>query len=157
MLNKKSGISLMILMITVAVMIILASTTIVSYNNIVEDTLKRDFASEIYSVQKLVEQYHFINNEYPINEECILDMDNIDSKYMYEFEKETIEDGNIVFYVIDLNKCDVQEIKRGKNKTSGDVYVVSNKTGIVYYIDGVVIDDMKYYTLTDDLRNEIGL
>lgn len=147
----------MILMITVAVMIILASTTIVSYNNIVEDTLKRDFASEIYSVQKLVEQYHFINNEYPINEEYILDMDNIDSKYMYEFEKETIEDGNIVFYVIDLNKCDVQEIKRGKNKISGDVYVVSNKTGIVYYIDGVVIDDMKYYTLTDDLRNEIGL
>lgn len=147
----------MVLMITVVVIVILASTTIVSYNNIVEDTLKRDFASQIYSVQKLVEQYYFMNDEYPITEEYILNMDSIDPKYNFEFEKETVENGVIIFYVIDLNKCDVQEIKRGKRETNEDIYVVSKETGIVYYIDGIEINNIKYYTLTDDLRNEIGL
>lgn len=154
-LNRKSGISLIVLSITIIVMIILASTTIISYNGILEDTLKKDFANEIYSIQKLVGSYKFLNGEYPILDEYVLNMDKIEENYRFEFENESIVDGNIKLYVIDLNKCDVQNVKRGNKKNDKDIYVVSKDTGIVYYIDGVVINNMKYYTLTSDLKNEI--
>lgn len=154
-LNGKSGISLIVLSITIIVMIILASTTIISYNGILEDTLKKDFANEIYSIQKLVEGYKFLNGEYPILDEYVLNMDKIEENYRFEFENESIVDGNIKLYVIDLNKCDVQNVKRGNKKSDKDIYVVSKDTGIVYYIDGVVINNIKYYTLTSDLKNEI--
>ena len=156
-LNRKKGISLIVLSITIVVMIILASTIIVSYNGILEDTLKKDFANEIYSIQKLVEQYKFLNNEYPISEEHILDINQIEEKYRFEFEKEKIIYNTIKLYVIDLSKCDVQNVKRGNGKIKDDIYVVSKETGQVYYMMGVKISDMKYYTLIDDLKNEIGI
>lgn len=154
-LNRKNGISFIVLAITIVVMIILASTIIVSYSGILEDTLKKDFANEIYSIQKLVEQYKFLNNEYPILEEYILDINQIEEKYRFEFEKEILNDGKINLYVIDLGKCDVQNVKRGNTKIKDDIYVVSKETGQVYYMAGVKIGNMKYYTLIDDLKNEI--
>lgn len=155
--NKKSGISLMVLAITVVVMIILASATVVSYNSIIQDTLKKDFASEIYSIQKLVSHYIFMYNEYPGEEEIIFDISDIDEKYLFEFSKENISDLRFNCYIIDLEKCDVELTKRGVGKNLKDIYVVSKDTGIVYYMDGVVIDNIIYYTLTDDLKNDIGL
>lgn len=156
-LQNKSGISLIMLSVTVVVMIILASATIVSYNNIITDTLKKDFANEIYTIQKLVEQYEFLNNEYPVNEEYILDVSEIDEEFKFQFEKENITDNKLKLYVIDLAKCDVEHVKRGNSLNDKDKYVVSKDTGIVYYFDGIVIDNIRYYTLTKDLRNEIGL
>lgn len=156
-LNKRSGISLMILAITIIVMIILASATIISYNGILTDTLKKDFASEIYSIQKLIETYEFLNSEYPILDEYDLDINGVEEEYRFEFEKENIVDGIVKLYIIDLNKCDVRNVKRGNNKNDKDIYVVSKDTGIVYYIDGEIIDGIRYYTLTDDLKNEIGM
>ena len=145
------------LSVTVVVMIILASATIVSYNNIITDTLKKDFANEIYTIQKLVEQYEFLNNEYPVNEEYILDVSEIDEEFKFQFEKENITDNKLKLYVIDLAKCDVEHVKRGNRLNDKDKYVVSKDTGIVYYFDGIVIDNIRYYTLTKDLTNEIGL
>ncbi|MDO4282950.1 MAG: hypothetical protein Q4D02_04860 [Clostridia bacterium] len=156
-LNKKSGISLMVLAITVVIMIVIASTILVSYNNIIEDTLKKDFASEIYSIQKLVDQYYFINGRYPITSQYILDIDTIDEKFRFEFEEERVENNSIKLSIIDLKECDVENSKRGKKDTDNDIYVVSEKTGIIYYIKGAKFDDFVYYTLTDDLKREIGL
>lgn len=156
-IQNKSGISLIMLSVTVVVMIILASATIVSYNNIITDTLKKDFANEIYTIQKLVEQYEFLNNEYPVQNEYVLDINDIDEDFRFQFNKENITDDKLKLFTIDLVKCDVEQTKRGNSINDKDKYVVSKDTGIVYYIDGVVIDNMRYYTLTKDLRNEIGL
>lgn len=156
-IQNKSGISLIMLSVTVVVMIILASTTIVSYNNIITDTLKKDFANEIYTIQKLVEHYEFLNNEYPVQNEYVLDINDIDEDFRFQFNKENITNDKLKLFTIDLVKCDVEQTKRGNSINDKDKYVVSKDTGIVYYIDGVVIDNMRYYTLTKDLRNEIGL
>lgn len=156
-IQNKSGISLIMLSVTVVVMIILASTTIVSYNNIITDTLKKDFANEIYTIQKLVEHYEFLNNEYPVQNEYVLDINDIDEDFRFQFDKENITNDKLKLFTIDLVKCDVEQTKRGNSINDKDKYVVSKDTGIVYYIDGVVIDNMRYYTLTKDLRNEIGL
>lgn len=155
MINKRNGISLMVLSITIVVVIILSSTIIISYNEILEDTLKKDFSNEIYSIQKLVEGYKFLNGDYPILDEYILNMDEIDENYRFEFENESFVDGKVKLYVIDLSKCDVQNVKRGNKINDKDIYVVSKNTGIVYYIDGVLINNMRYYTLTNDLKDEI--
>lgn len=156
-IQNKSGISLIMLSVTVVVIIILASTTIVSYNNIITDTLKKDFANEIYTIQKLVEHYEFLNNEYPVQNEYVLDINDIDEDFRFQFDKENITDDKLKLFTINLVKCDVEQTKRGNSTNDKDKYVVSKDTGIVYYIDGVVIDNMRYYTLTKDLRNEIGL
>ncbi len=156
-LIKKRGITLMMLAITIIILVILASTIIISSNTILNDTLKKDFGKEIYSIQKLVENYYHLNDEYPILEEYVLDLADIEEEYRFEFQKENITNNMITLYIIDLEKCDVSEIKRGNRKNKKDIYVLSKDTGIVYYIDGVNFENMKYYTLTEDLKNEIGL
>lgn len=157
MKEKKKGISLLVLSITIVIMIILASTIIVSYSNILQDTLKKDFASEIYSIEKLAQEYYFMNQEYPVSDPYILSLSSIQEEFRYQFAKEKIEEDRITLYPIDLIQCGVENIKRGHRTTEKDLYAISKTTGKVYYIDGITIEQIKYYTLTDELKNSIGL
>ena len=157
MKERKKGISLLVLSITIVIMIILASTIVVSYSSIIQDTLKKDFASEIYAIEKLAQEYYFMNQEYPVSNSYILSLNSIQEEFRYQFEKEKIENDRITLYQIDFIQCGVENIKRGYHTNEKDMYVISKTTGKVYYVDGITIEEMKYYTLTDDLKNSIGL
>ncbi len=156
-MKHKKGISLMVLGITIVVMIILASTMVVSCQNMITDTLKQDFASEIYSLQKLVDTYYYLNQEYPILASIQIDLSEIDPIWWSQFEGEDIISQKIELYQIDLEKCDVEQLKRGVGKTSKDYYAVSQKTGKIYYIQGFQSENAIYYTLTPELKSVIGI
>ena len=156
-MKHKKGISLMVLGITIVVMIILASTMVVSCQNMITDTLKQDFASEIYSLQKLVDSYYYLNQEYPILASIQIDLSEIDPIWWSQFEGEDIISQKIELYQIDLEKCDVEQLKRGVGKTSKDYYAVSQKTGKIYYIQGFQSENAIYYTLTPELKSVIGI
>lgn len=157
-MNKKSGISMIALAITIVVMLILLSGVVITYSNIHEDTIKMEFAKEIYSVQKLVEQYHFKNNEYPVKNKITISMQTLGESSKTQFkEEEGFDSGTVELYEIDLAKADVTSVKRGTESKAKDKYLVSNKTGKVYYYLGEDLGGTIYYTLTDDLKSLIGL
>ena len=143
--NKKNGITIVALICIIFVILILSGTIIVSFNNVLVSTRQKEFANEVYSIQKLVDQYYFKNGKYPVKGEDISFV-----------EKNTYT--TIIGKEIDLYEADVNESKRGKryNLDAEDVYIVS-EDGSVYYIKGEKIGQKVYYTLTDELKKLLGL
>lgn len=156
-MKLRKGISILVLVITITVMLILVSGIVFTYSNIQEDTLKMEFAKEIYSVQKLVDSYYFKNNKYPILDKVDLNVSTMDSELKEQFGEEVIDSNSISLYEIDLKLADIDDLKRGNGSSLKDKYVVSIKTGKVYYYKGEVLNGKVYYTLTDDLKSLIGL
>ena len=163
MVRIKKGISMIVLLITIAVFLILVTVVTISSNKILNNTKKKQFAREIYEVQNLVDKYKYEKEEYPYtilddntNESISID---ITDEIKNQFENENItEDNKVVLYSIDLNKIGAENITRGikKDNNLNDIYAFSNKTGIVYYIDGYKVGNNTYYTLTDELKGQIG-
>ena len=163
MVRIKKGISMIVLLITIAVFLILVTVVTISSNKILNNTKKKQFAREIYEVQNLVDKYKYEKEEYPYtilddntNESISID---ITDEIKNQFENENItEDNKVVLYSIDLNKIGAENITRGikNNNNLNDIYAFSNKTGIVYYTDGYKVGNNTYYTLTDELKGQIG-
>lgn len=160
-INTKKGISLLVLLITIAVILILLTTITFSADNIISNTKKRQFAKEIYEVQNLVDKYKYENDDYPYIIENYekkvinINVENIDEQFMSE---DSINN-TVTLYPIDLYKAGVQNLSRGTNKNDNEkyVYAFSNKTGKVYYVKGFKVGRYTYYTLTNELRELIGL
>lgn len=134
-INEKKGISLAALVCTIAVAVIILSAVTVSYSNIINTTKKREFANEIYTIQKMVEEYYFKNNKYPISDSATNE--------------------------IDLYELGVNEVKRGlkKDGEENDIYVVDETTGKVTYKKGEKIGGKIYNSLEDydnELKKELG-
>ncbi len=144
-LKQNKGITLASLIVTLVIMVILASAVIISYNNIVTSTEQKEFASEIYSIQKLVDNYKFMNNKLPVKSEIVPTSKNP----LFQGESTT-------YYELDLYEAGVEQVSRGTKKTANDIYIVTN-SGKVYYLEGQEIGKNIYYTLTDDLKKKIGL
>ncbi|MEG1705105.1 MAG: hypothetical protein RR290_00835 [Clostridia bacterium] len=153
----KKGISLIALVVTIVIAIILVSTAVVSYDLIITNSKKSEFSKEMYSLLKLVKDYEFINNEYPLLEEISIPISVINASEIQQFAQETQLNGSIKLWKIDLAKSGVKEIKRGLLKTKNDMYVFSKSTQKIYYINGEKIGNNTYYTLTDELYKMIGI
>ena len=69
------------------------------------------------------------------------------------------QSGVISLQELDLVEVGADNITRGlkKDGNANDIYVVSPKTGIVYYLAGQEIDGDYYYTLTDDLKDKLDI
>lgn len=163
MVKIKKGISMIALLITIAVFLILLTVITISSDKIINNTKKKQFAREIYEVQNLVDKYKYEKEEYPYT---ILDDNTKESMSIDitddltdQFDKEGVKEGDKVeLYTIDLNKIGAENITRGIKKDNNlkDVYAFSEKTGIVYYIKGYKVGKNVYYTLTDELKGQIG-
>ena len=159
-IKNKKGISLIALICTIAIALILVSTIGVSFNNIYQSTKKKEFANEIYSIQKLVDQYYFKNNEYPTYDgDVTIDLSSLDNG-SDQFGAEThMLTSTITLKPLNLYEAGVQEASRGiqKDGDNTDMYLVSEKTGIVYYQKGEDIGNKTYYALNEELKKELGL
>lgn len=160
-INTKKGISLIVLLITIAVILILLTAITFSADTLISNTKKRQFAKEIYEVQKVVDKYKYENDDYPYiieNDEkkvFNINVENIDE----QFVDEEIINNTITLYPIELSKAGVQNLSRGtkNDNNENDVYTFSDKTGKVYYVKGFKVGRDTYYTLTNELRKLIGL
>ena len=101
-MNKK-GLSLVVFVISIAVALALTTVITTSYSVIANSTKLREFGNEINQLQKAVDEYNFLNNEYPIYQKYSLDLDFIDASVRSkQFGTET---GSLEFYIIDLLFC----------------------------------------------------
>lgn len=154
----KKGMTMVALIATIIITIILVSTVVFSYNNIIANTKKNEFAREIYTVQKMVKDYEFKNNEYPLLEEVNVLVSSLDNNFKIQFSGEVgYTEGNIKLNKIDLYKADISELTRGTSESSDDIYLFSKTTKKVYYLKGIRIEGNVYYTLTDELYKLINI
>lgn len=156
---KKRGITLLALITTIVIALILISTVVISYDDIIDNTKKRDFAMEVYTLRQQLLDYEFMNSTYPLRQEITLDLNNIPIDSQNQFSDEPGYDSkSIVLSTIDLYKAGVNEVSRGlKAEGENDIYAFSTATKKVYYIMGQEIGNTIYYTLTDELYKLIDI
>lgn len=159
--NKKRGITFLILVITIVFVLIIATAITVSFNNIIKSTNKKDFANELNTLQKIVDQYKFMNNKYPISpKEITLSLDDMNIAELKQFEDEPgYASKEVILREINLVEAGVDNITRGVKRGYNelDIYTVSETTGKVYYLKSEKFNGIRYYTLTDELKNSLKL
>lgn len=108
-------------------------------------------------IQNAVDAYYTKNNAtFPVKDTVILDISNVRANVKGQFTEngETIVNNTITLCEIDYDKIGIDALKYGRKQNgSQDVYVVSRKTGNVYYALGVKIGNDTYYSLSDDIKN----
>lgn len=152
----KKGIAMATLVVIISVMLILVSVITITGINISNTSKKIAFASELKMLQDSVDGYITKNlGEYPVSEFVTIDLSRAsdDVKKQFQDNGEEILDSKVILNKIDYTKLDLTSLTRGTSDTTDDIYVVSTKTGIVYYAKGLKIGNNTYYTLTDELKN----
>ena len=159
-MSLKRGITVTMMVITVMLMIILAGTITISTYSTVNYTKLSMWVNEITYIQDVVNEQ--IKTESTFNkvlETVSLDINELTSEEKLEqFAGETISSTNTVeLQVLDLGKLGITNVSYGNGKTTNDVYAISPITLKVYYLQGIIIDNIKYYTLTDNLKSKFKL
>lgn len=152
----KNGIAIVTLVVTIAVMLTLVSVITYTGINTANTSKKMAFASEIKMVQECIDSYR-TNNEgnFPTSDFVTIDLSNasIDVKKQFTDNGEEIIENKVYLSKIDYTKLELNSLNRGLGQTSDDIYVLSTKSGIVYYAKGLKIGNITYYTLTYELKN----
>ena len=154
----KRGVTLATISIVILIMIILITTITTTGSMALNNSKKLRFASELAFVQEMVDEY--VNNkegEYPIGNSIILGLSDVTSNSLPQFDEETKEADSIILYEVDFSLLGKTDLIYGtkENGDKEDVYAVSKETGKVYYIKGIKVRDITYYTLTDELKEMI--
>ena len=144
----KKGISLVSLIIAIVVMGILAGIVVVTGLDSNENITLETFALELLDVQNGVDEYYYRYEKYPSGNEYILDSTKVES--LAQFAEEDIVENGINFKIVDLSLIGIKSAEFGGGEGK-DIYVLSEKTGIVYYLAGITYENKTYYTLTDEL------
>lgn len=155
-LYKKNGVTLIVLITIIMVSIILTSTVVISYSSFKTNARKRAFATEIYTIEKQIENYKLRNDEYPVSSEVEFNISDLDSKLVdiMNIAGEEIANERVRLYIIDLSKLDIENVSRGAKKDGIlDIYAYSKKTGKLYYLAGEEIEDKIYYNFNYELYN----
>ena len=155
----KKGISVMSLIAAVTIIMILLTTVTVSGINTAHNAKKIAFGAEIKMIQGAVDAYYTENNAtYPIKDKAysIEINDDVSKKNRMIFNSNEGEGiSSFTVYAIDYDLIGVKNLIYGKpkDKDENDIYVVSRKSGKVYYLKGLKIGSETYYTVTDDIEN----
>lgn len=152
----KKGISLAVLSIVILVTVILATAATTTGSMALNGSKKIKFSSEIALVQELVNEYKKQNGMFPVSTTYDIDLTNVTSSSVTQFDDEP-KNGNVIsLEEIDFSLLPKTNLIYGNKKDSSDIYAVSYTTGKVYYLKGVKLSKITYYSLTDDLKELIG-
>lgn len=149
----KKGIAMVTLIVIISVMLILVSVITVTGIDTSNTSKKIAFASELKMLQDSVDSYRTNNEgEFPVSDFVVIDLSLANDQFQANGEQ--IFDNKVTLSKIDYTKLEISNLTYGMgNLGEDDTYVVSNKTGRVYYAKGLKIGKVTYYTLTDELKN----
>lgn len=165
-LKQKEGISLIVLIITIALLLILSSAVILGINVSVQNANLSRFTNDLSHLQDSVKSMYILENRLPIvdNEKLlskndVLNLVNDKNKELFEIElNNNGENENVEFYEIDLKKAGADMIQVGSGKNgSDDIYVISTNSLKVYYLKGLFYRKKMYFSLNSDIASIVKL
>lgn len=159
---RKYGIALITLVVAIVIITIISAVTVVSVNDTISETNFKTFVMELYTLQKLVDNYKMKNNgKLDFTTYTVKAKDYTgELKDVLETEGE-IKREETVFYLLDenaLEKLAIDKLTYGNQKyDETDIYAVSGTSGRVYYLYGYDFKETRYYYLTDGIITDIVL
>lgn len=145
-LKREKGVTLISLVVTIVVMMILVISITSSLSTSTELKRFNEVKEDIVTLTEEVKVYYLNNGTLPIDTSTKIAL-NISS------DMKNVNDGGN-YYPIKIDLLDVElnngEGNKQKNYTTTDLYVVDDVSLTVYYVNGITINGITYYTLTDD-------
>ena len=150
MIKRENGITLVMLMVTIALMAIIISTiSVVSYERLKVNDF-RNMVSDLELLEDKVSNYYLQYGMLPI----VRNSDNTGITYTYsplDFNKNASD--NSEYYILDLNVLDSISLYYGNFgfqniNQSTDVYVINGATHTIYYVKGIELDGQMYNYIT---------
>lgn len=157
---KKQGITVTVLAITIIILTILAGTITVSTLSTINYSKLSSWANEIIYIQDVVDEAaNRVGLTDYLLETVIINTDNMgEQDISQQFLDENISsDSTISLRIINLGKLNITNTIYGNLNSNTDVYAVSEKTGRVYYVEGVELDGKRYYSATDTIKSRFEL
>lgn len=153
-MQKKRGITISMLAILVVITVIITSTIIISVKNVKDNASIRIFATEFAMISDEINQIQKKGTQLNYIQDAIqMDVSGVSEDILEkQFKDENIVNNILIVYKIDLGTIGLNNTNYGKQKTERDVFVLSKKTGKVYYLEGVKAKGTTYYTYTNDLK-----
>lgn len=160
-MERKSGISMFILLITIIVVIILASTITISLDQI---STKKDlsiFANNISAIEEYIKSCNILKEELPFDGELTLEevKSRVDSEYIENFTNELLNNGDnltVSFKKVDMSKIGVENKSTGYEKEGiNDIYIYSELTGTVYYLMGIENEENIIFSINESVINKV--
>jgi len=165
-LKQKEGISLIVLIITIALLLILSSAVILGINVSVQNANLSRFTNDLSHLQDSVKSMYILENRLPtvdneklLSKNDVLNLVNDKNKELFEIElNNNGENENVEFYEIDLKKAGADMIQVGSGKNgSDDIYVISTNSLKVYYLKGLFYRKKMYFSLNSDIASIVKL
>ena len=139
----KKGITISILVVTVAIMFTLTTTSTIVGARAVQTAAYEEFLSKVERVSNDVNKYVVDNDSLPITLEVIA-KEGLTSELKAELNKKNDTNNNL--FVIDMTKLNAESVNIGKGTVKDmDVFVVAENTNNVYYLKGVKYKGKVYY------------
>ena len=162
LLKNESGISLMVLVITVVVMMILTFAIVVNYQNYSEEVKMTEFTNDFVKLKEEIDQYYSKNKTLPIR-----------NKYLYSDASKflTVQNKNDApeeYYVIDLDKINVdlhygEDFELVKQMDASepvsivmDIFIINAQSHTIYYPKGERINGTVYYKIVEKFAEVNG-
>ncbi|MDO4282951.1 MAG: type II secretion system protein [Clostridia bacterium] len=151
----RKGVSLASLMITIVIIMLLATTVAISASSSINDSRKISFATEISFIQEAVNHYYMKHGNIPVLEKIEMNLSTLDEENRLEFKGENVNNDIVQLYRLDLPSLGKIDTVFGNDEKERDYYAVSLDTNRVYYVLGLHVGEKNYYSLTDELRSII--
>lgn len=158
-MNKKSGVSMLVLIITIVVVIILMSTISLKIKNAKNNGNLSVFVNNLSVIEEYIESCNVLKEESPFSED--LKLEEVKAKVLPEyldfFNSELISNGDeytTSFKKVDMSKIGIKKKFTGyEQEGENDIYVYSEVTGTVYYLIGTEVNGEIYFSISDKVTN----
>lgn len=146
MIKRKNGYSLGVLVITIAVMIILTTTALISFRSMSGDKVITNFMNDIQEVEEYVKEYYATKHVLPLLYSDGVPL-GITADDFEEMRSQADENDFGSYYFVDIDK-----LERIHLVDEDRQYIVNTNTLKVYVLESVIYQNVEYYTVTDEMR-----
>ncbi len=155
--NKKSGISLIILITMIVIALVLLTLSVIAVGSTVQNSSISAFGNDLKEVEDACGARYIENglSSFDVkNKNDILKL--VGDKNKEEFKKELELNGDNLgdqFLIVDLEKIGVNKSTRGNYKNGdNDVYVLTPDTLHAYYLKGITVKGTTYFSITSKVK-----
>ena len=159
--KSNNGISLVVLIVTIVMMIILASTAIVKINVSSNNSRLSVFTTNVSSLEENVKAKYVLEQEIPheistsaLTMNDVKNMVSDKNKELLELEfAQNGESDSSIFYILDVADLGADKLDTGVRKLgTDDIYVVSANTLKVYYLYGIKYKNTRYFSINGNVE-----
>lgn len=158
-MNRKSGISMMVLVVGIIVSLILLSTIALEIENSSGSEKISVFVNNITVIEDYIKSCNILKEELPLGDSITMQQAKslVNIEHLQFFSQELAANGDSgisSFKKVDLNNAGIKKQFTGYgNEGPNDIYIYSENSGRVYYLYGLEYKDKVYFSVNNEITN----